>query len=533
MTTPTADRLNRKVAVRASWAPSNRQGALVRMRRGPGSTNPPFPLHRLAGGVGLVVVCGALQLIMGLSYNVVLGRALGVADYGRFVLLLTGASLIAQVAVLGRDTGVLRFGAVARAEGNDARLRAVIWRSVRTVAAAGTVAAALAIAVAVALHLAHGPPWVAPVVALVGASVPVSAVLVVVQKALRVTGAANVSVILQYVAAPASRLVWLLLLLVLPGLTTAILAFTAAEVTTLLLATAVLRGTVPRSRTTIDTPGLQRFSLAMAANTVLGSANEQSETLLVAALTPASELGAFGAARRLSLLLAALLSAVGVHLAPLSAAMHASGQTDELVRVFRTCTRWLLTLGLPICLVEVLLAHEVVSLFGEDFAGAAVPLAVMAVGQLVNVATGTAGGLLAMTGAARITVRNTVAVLILSLILDLLLIPRYGIVGAAAANAAAVAALNLMRALQVRRHLGLHLYDHTFVKPLVAGAAAAGCVPLLPPMDNDIARLSLGITVLGVVYVVVLVLLRPENDDREVLRRLLGTRLSRTQPPLN
>jgi O-antigen/teichoic acid export membrane protein len=166
-------------------------------------------------------------------------------------------------------------------------------------------------------------------------------------------------------------------------------------------------------------------------------------------------------------------------------------------------------------------ARDLLHLFGRGFAGGASALAVLALGQLVNVGTGTVTGLLAMIGRARLSVLNSLFFLGLSLVLDFLLIPRWGILGAAIANASALAAVNLLRLVQVHHALGISPYDHRFLRPLGAGLAAVAVAWLLPLSALDpLPRLGLRALVLGGVYLVSLLALGIEPGDREVARAL-------------
>ena len=83
-------------------------------------------------------------------------------------------------------------------------------------------------------------------------------------------------------------------------------------------------------------------------------------------------------------------------------------------------------------------------------------LRILAFGQLINVATGSVGYLLSMTGHERL-LRNTVLIAaVVSLGGGLTLIPAFGLTGAALATATGLAVQNLLCVWQVRRVLGFN-----------------------------------------------------------------------------
>jgi O-antigen/teichoic acid export membrane protein len=74
---------------------------------------------------------------------------------------------------------------------------------------------------------------------------------------------------------------------------------------------------------------------------------------------------------------------------------------------------------------------------------------------------------------------NSIAVAVISVGLYLLLIPRYGIVGAAAAYSCGQLIINTMRVVEVRFLAGMSPLKGSFWKPLAAALAAFSAVDLL------------------------------------------------------
>jgi len=245
--------------------------------------------------------------------------------------------------------------------------------------------------------------------------------------------------------------------------------------------------------------------------------NNQTEIFVLGLLRPAAPLGVFGVARRLSILMAALLTSITVVFNPMVADLHHRDQRQQLERLFKTSTRWLFTVGLAVCLVESLFARDILQLFGQGFEAGASTLAILAFGQLVNVGTGTVDSVLAMIGRARLSLLNSLLFLALSLVLDVLLIPPWGIVGAAIANSIALIVVNVLRVVQVRVLLGMIPYDRRFLRPAAAGLLAGAVASTVPmPQMFPASDLVLGVGLLLTVYAMVLGLFGLDPIDREV-----------------
>jgi O-antigen/teichoic acid export membrane protein len=94
-------------------------------------------------------------------------------------------------------------------------------------------------------------------------------------------------------------------------------------------------------------------------------------------------------------------------------------------------------------------------LFGRDFTGGQTPLTILCIGQLVNAAMGSVGYLLIMTGHGRDAAVGIAAGAGVNLLLSALLIPHWGVNGAAAASAIGLIVWNVVLAVFVWKRIGI------------------------------------------------------------------------------
>jgi O-antigen/teichoic acid export membrane protein len=482
--------------------------------------------RRVAGGAAVALVGGGLSFCLTTAYQVAVARALGTAGFGLYVLALAVSTFLAEACDLGLDYGVLRFGAIARGAGDPARLRAVVRRGLLGAFAAGWLASGLLIGAAAPVARAFDKPDMIPLLIPLALAIPFTGTSEVGRAALQGMGRAAPSVASDSLITPGLRLGAVLVALHLAaGPRQVAVAYAITEVLALLATLGMLlrilsrEGRPDRSGTKAGTPGLFRYSLPMSLNRLILYTNNQTEVLVLGLLQPAGPVGVFGVARRLSMLVGSLLTSISVLFNPLVADLHHKRHHTELDRLFKTATRWLFTVGFPLCLIEIEFSRDLLHAFGSGFSSGALALAILALGQLVNIGTGTVAGLLAMVGRARMSVLNSGLFLSLSLVLDVLLIPRWGVLGAAIANATSLAMVNVLRVVQVRQVLGIFPYDRRILRPLGAGLIG-GTVALLLPLGglDPLPRLVVRVLVLGVAYLGALAAFGIDPVDREVAR---------------
>lgn len=114
------------------------------------------------------------------------------------------------------------------------------------------------------------------------------------------------------------------------------------------------------------------------------------------------------------------------------------GRADLAWARHRRATILMLAIASPFLLAALFFPEFIiVTIFGPAFAVAATPLAIMAIGQLLNVMRGPIGAIIIMSGNERVQLLITFASFAILLGCSLTLIPRFGLNGAAIAYTAA------------------------------------------------------------------------------------------------
>jgi O-antigen/teichoic acid export membrane protein len=265
------------------------------------------------------------------------------------------------------------------------------------------------------------------------------------------------------------------------------------------------------------------FSAPTALADISGVVISRVDRLILGFYWPSAEVGVYQAAGQISLILVVILSAFNMILMPMIADHYHRGDMRQLEELFRVNTKWGIYAIAPLMLVITFIPSDVMGvIFGSDYIDGAAALVILCLGQFVNIATGATGTLLIMTGRQTTWFRLSIVALVANLTLNLTLIPRWGMIGAATATATTVGALLLSSLLIVNRTLRLWPYDRRYLKGIAAAAAAAvalfGVQQLaLSPLPN----LLVTATVATLVFFGVLILLGLDPEDRSFIELLM------------
>jgi O-antigen/teichoic acid export membrane protein len=149
-------------------------------------------------------------------------------------------------------------------------------------------------------------------------------------------------------------------------------------------------------------------------------------------------------------------------LAPKISELYSNSEFGKMKQLIAKSTKLIFIVTLPLVIIIILANKLVLSIFGDEFISGGVALIVVMLSQLFNAISGSSGQVMNMTGNHKMLRNFTIYSAILNIALNLLLIPSYGILGAAIATASSIIVLNLSSAVFVKRILGIKTYFNPF-----------------------------------------------------------------------
>ncbi len=179
----------------------------------------------------------------------------------------------------------------------------------------------------------------------------------------------------------------------------------------------------------------------------------QVNVLALGALSTLEDVGVFNIALKVSLLMGLVL--VGINSISGTKISELYADKQSLQSLASKTAALSLVLALPLLFVFVLIPEFILGLFGPEFTGGDTTLIVLAIGQLFNVGVGSANYILAMTGHEVALAKIVFFALIINAALSLVLIPIYGIIGAAFAVTISMVISNIIQVLIIKKLLGV------------------------------------------------------------------------------
>jgi O-antigen/teichoic acid export membrane protein len=438
------------------------------------------PRHTVASAAAVSLAGGVVGAAANLFLAVLIGRGLGTDSAGSFFQMLAFVTIVSNILELGADTGLVRFVSAAAALGQRDRVRGLVVTALVPVLVTAVVTTAIGWLAAPWLTVltSGGRGWTALLVMASG----IAALLAVVLGAVRALASAAPYTLVQNVGLPLTRLA-AVAVCVSVGISAwrpAAVAWLAPLPIALLAAIALLCRAEPLRRagrggaSTLSGAEKRQFWAFSGPRAVSAAAEiglEWADVLIVGAMCSPAEAGIYAVVTRAARAAELVQQASRVAVGPILGAALARGHHDQVRRIHADVSIGMVLLSWPFFAVAAYFAPQLLGLFGEEFSAGSGALRILCAGLALSYAAGSVQSILLMGGRSSAQLGNKVSCLAANVVLNLVLVPRDGIRGAALAWSICLVADAALAWLQIAR--GLHLTLR--VRPaLLTGAVAGG-----------------------------------------------------------
>jgi O-antigen/teichoic acid export membrane protein len=458
-------------------------------------------IAEIARGSTLNLLGAGVSAAATLGVTVLVARAFTRPVAGAFFTATSLFLIVEMVASLGAYTGLVYFIPRLRASGDAGQIRAMLRRAIVPVTLTSIAAGALLLIFAEPLARAMlagrqpngaSPANVANAVRALAAALPFAALLDTLLGATRGYRDMRPTVALDRVC----RSVLQLVAVIVAGLLGAAallaplwaLAYVPAAVAAWIWLRHIRRRSrrrAPlqrRARRRVSDTNAERFwiytlprALALGAQQII----QRLDIVLVAILRGPVDAAIYTAATRFLVVGQLGNQAISMAAQPQLSRLFGLDDRRGARAVYQTTTAWLVLLTWPLYLLAISFGPAVLTIFGHAYGAGSAVLVLLGAAMLLASACGQVDVVLTSTGRSALSLANGLIALVVNVGVDVALIPRYGITGAAIGWAAAIVASNLIPLAQVARIIGIHPFGAATLMACALTALSFGALPVL------------------------------------------------------
>lgn len=492
------------------------------LAEGQGSSHEALP--RLAGSSLVILVASVFGNGLNYLFGMYFARALGPAEFGLYALGMTVFNIAVLFAPLGMETTVMKF--VSQEAGSRGMVSAR-----KTIVSGAGVAAGIGLVLSLCMllfsdvlaHRLFGKPELAPVLSLLALGIPLAAVSSVVLPSIQALGQVRMMTLIRNGLEPvgkfllAATAVWIGF-----GLAGVLGALLIVFLVSLVLSVWYLRRltnfrferqVVPGG---LEAKALLAFSMPLVISNLFGIVAPRSDMLTIGAHLASQDIAVYAVASQTATVLVLILGAFDTAIMPTIGGLLAKQEVRQLAEVSKAAARWAMTLSLFVFVQLALFGGDILRLFGPTFENGALCLIILAAGHLVASAAVSSTGIILMSGHSKIIMFNSILIGVALILSNVVLVPRFGIIGAACATSVCIVSSSLLCAIEAKRFSGVIPYSWRQLKPLCAGALALAIGALLKSTFTEASVLLLA-SIMAVIYAGILVGFGLEARDRDAL----------------
>lgn len=214
---------------------------------------------------------------------------------------------------------------------------------------------------------------------------------------------------------------------------------------------------------------LLRFSLPLLTTSMLALILSWSDTMILGYFRTPDIVGLYNAAHPIASIIPMMLTSMILIYSPITAELYSRNQIDEIRKNYIILTKWVVFATFPLFILIFIFPENILNiLFGANYVTASIALRILALGMLFHVIFGPNGTTLVVIGRTRLFMMDNVVCIILDILLNIYLIPKFGIAGAAIATAISLFSINILMSLQIFYIHRIHPFSRNYFKPLLA-----------------------------------------------------------------
>ena len=411
-------------------------------------------------GAGVGLLTKALTAGVGFSCQVLLARMMGVTEFGLLVYAFTWANVLAVLPKCGLDVALVRYVAEYRAKQEWGKLSGIIVFGARISLLGGFVVAVISASLIYVLRdqLEYRT--------LLGLVLAFAALPLLAANSIRLAALRGLKRV--FLAEFPDGVLRPFLLTAIIAILWAVTAISAVQVLAVnlgVLAIVFVVGGYWLARSISGevrhaVPEYRVHEWIKVSGPLMGMAGmqmvmSQVDVLMVGAILGTEQAGLYSAGARLSDLVVLGLAGVNSIVAPMISELYHTGRKRELQHMITLATRIGVLVTVLASVFLVVLGEKVLWLFGSQFVVAYQAMLLLVVGQIINASCGPVGLLVTMTGHEREASLVMGAALALDILLNAVLVPSFGFMGASCATAVSIAFWNVALMILGRKRLAL------------------------------------------------------------------------------
>ncbi len=487
-------------------------------------------LDRIAAGAGIIFTGIIISKIIAYLYRLVIAR-IGINEYGLFSLGLGIIGILSSVTFLGLHRGVLRQISYYRGKEDFERIKGIITYGLKITFTISLILGILLFLLSdfISINYFHNID-LSIILKILSVTLPLNVLNEILFNVFLGFQRVKYMVISKNIVLNSSRLLLTLIFLmfsisiigisiiyVLSFLISLILSFYFLE-----------RNVFPILRSKIKTTymGKELFSFSWPlifsgfAMLIMG----WTDTIMLGFFKTVREVGLYNTALPTAQILYTIPQGLTFLVVPTLTYLLSKKEMDEFKNVYISTTKWVFMLNIVLLSLFILFPYEIISiLFGSEYASASTALIILSIGFFINYTIIFTGHMPVIQNRPKLDLLNSSTAALFNIILNIILIPSFGIIGAAIATSISFFILSIMEFGQALFIFKINPLKLSYIKIIISVLITSLLIKYISKFINinNILNLIIISLLFSLIYFIMLLLTKSfEREDLMILSHI-------------
>lgn len=493
------------------------------------------PLETISVGAGIVFIGLIISKLLGFFYRLIVAR-IGPEQFGLLSLGLALLGVLGIVSVLGTNEGVLRYASYYKEKNDPARVKGTFLYSLRLTFLLSIILSVLVFIFSdfISINVFHDGR-LSVILKVIAFAIPFDSLRTIFYGMAKAYKEIKYYVISKNIIENLAKVIFTLILVYLGyGVLGAAIAYALAiffSFVIILFYTEKRVFSIVNSKivSIYDRKQLLSYSIPLLFYYVVILAISWTDTFFLGIFRSAAEVGIYNAALPMALLVYIFPNALLALFVPVLTDLYARGDKNKFSMIYTTVTKWIFLVNLIILSILILFPKKILlTLFGADYTSGYFVLIILSVANFLYALSQTQNQSLLVYERTKTISLITAVGAGINVILNAILVPFYGILGAGTATGIALAIMSISFYIVSYKITNINPLKfplfRIFFSVIVSSLAVYFFVKVLNFIPNIIV-LVISIIVLSVIYMLALLITKSINEDDLTMLRLMQKKL--------
>ena len=490
-------------------------------------------LEKIAQGSGIILLGMILSKIFNYLYRLIVARYLGPDSYGLLNLGFAVFGFFSAISLLGFPSAVLRFVSFYNGKNDSERIKGTVISCLKITLPLSLISMVIMYLFAdyIAVNIFHNPS-LSSIIRIFSFLVPIMVIISNFENMTQAFQKVKYNIFIRNVSESGIQfLITLILFLLGFGLIGAVYGYLFALLSSALIFIYLVQKKVfpiigKKIKAITNYKEIILYTWPLTFVSIIGMIQSWGDNIFIGVFKTASDVGLYNAALPMANLLLIAPTTITFLFIPIITGLYAKNQKEGMEEIYKTTSKWIFFLNLPVLIILTLFSKQVLLvLFGQLYVSGYLVLIVLSLGFFIYSLLQQPSGVLQSIKKTKFLLVNSALVTAIHVILNIMLIPRFGIMGAAIATVILFVLWYTILTVKTYSCTKMHPFSKVLLRAFMA-AAIAFIIGLIFKLLLKIQTAWLSLVSIGTISLIIyLVLLfsfgSVTKEDRKMIKMII------------